>query len=185
MCDPVSAAAVMGGASLLGTGVGVAGATQEGKFAEAQARERERLARMAAADALQRGAQDAGRSRMETGQLVAEQRVAYAASGVDPTVGTPADVIADTRALGELEARILENNAAREAWGLKRTADAYALEQEAIRKQTKLRVFGTILGGLGDGAYAAAGAMGSGGGGAGGNVPSAKYNVSMRKASGG
>src|SRR5262245_36748570 len=50
-----------------------------------------------AADALQRGAVDTGRLREQGGELINRQKVAYANSGVDPTVGTAANVQAAQR----------------------------------------------------------------------------------------
>jgi hypothetical protein len=70
-------------------------------------------------DAQVRGAQAAGVTRMQTSQLVAKQRQAYAAGGVDASTGTAADVQTSTRALGELEAEKVEFSAMREAWGHK------------------------------------------------------------------
>lgn len=99
-------------------------------------------------DALRRGSIAAGFQRMQGSALVAKQRVAYSNSGVDATVGTPADVAAGSLAFNEFDALTLENNAAREALGHKRTIDnleqqrllAYR-KNDAVGAETGLEVF--------------------------------------------
>jgi hypothetical protein len=93
------------------------------------------LAERASGDALQRGAIEAGKARIAGSRLEAKQRVAYTASGVDASVGTPANVIADTAALGELDAQTVENNAAREAWGYRQKGAEFASEIEAEKRR--------------------------------------------------
>ena len=89
------------------------------------------LARTAAADAIQRGQADAAKTRFSAQQAIARQKVAFGASGVDASVGTPVSLGASTAAMAELDARTIENNAAREAWG-------YAKTEQKIRRQQKL-----------------------------------------------
>lgn len=121
---------------------------------EAQAKQKEiadnkLLAYSAATDAEVRGGKEAGQTRSAASQLIAQQKVAYANSGIDPTVGTAADVMADTRAMSELDAQTLKNNAAREAWGFRRHGLKYGQQAglEAARASNKQA--GTVLGGLG------------------------------------
>lgn len=102
-----------------------------------------------AADALQRGAIESGRLRSMGSDMIARQQVGYANSGVDPTIGTAANVQAGTAAAAELDAQTAKNNAAAEAWGFdQHRAQAYdqlkAKNDESIRKGV-----GSILGGGG------------------------------------
>lgn len=87
-----------------------------------------------AVDALRRGALAAGLQRMKGSQVVARQRVGYAASGVDSTVGTPADVASGTEAFNEFDALTIENNAAREALGHKRTVQQLDQKQKQFNR---------------------------------------------------
>lgn len=79
----------------------------------------QRAAETGQLEAQQDGNFEAGKMRMLATQLIARQRTAYAASGVDPTQGTPVSVMADTRLLAEQDALIVENNAARKVRGHK------------------------------------------------------------------
>lgn len=114
-----------------------------------QARENQKIANEAAADALMRGAREAGLARMAGSQLEAKQKVAYANSGVDPNVGTPAAVQAQTSALSEIDSQTLLNNAAREAWGLKTHGLQYAQANDAEARRSRARQQGAILSGIG------------------------------------
>lgn len=116
----------------------------------AQALHNERLARLAAADALARGRLEAGQVRTEASRLISRQRVALAAAGVDPGVGTALDVMADTRLMSELDALTVTNNAAREAWGYEMEAQGIRRQAEFERQAALGRVANTFLTGLGN-----------------------------------
>jgi hypothetical protein len=88
-----------------------------------------------AADALSRGGIAEGQRRMQGSQLLAKQRVAYANSGIEATVGTPADVAASTSLFNEFDAMTIQNNAAREALGHKRTAERYDFQRRQLADQ--------------------------------------------------
>lgn len=114
-----------------------------------QANVNARIADLRASDALSRGARAAGILRTRTSKLVARQRVAYANSGVDESVGTPAQVEAATRAQGELDAQTAKNNAAREAWGYESGAIQLGLQGQIDRQRAQQQQIGTFLGGTG------------------------------------
>lgn len=68
-----------------------------------------------AEDARKRGETEVYRQRLRTKQVAAEQQSAFAAGGVDLSVGSPVDLIGDIFQLGELDALTISNNADREA----------------------------------------------------------------------
>jgi hypothetical protein len=140
------AGAVLG---IAGTALDIYGQAQEGDAKAKESKDNQALANRAAADAIARGNQEAGRTRMETTQLLARQKVAFAASGVDASVGTPADVAASTAMFGELKAKTEENNAAREAFGYKTYGLKYQQQAALDRDRTTNQQVGTALGGLG------------------------------------
>lgn len=88
-----------------------------------------------AVDALRQGEQDAGRARMKGSEMVARQRVAFSNSGVDASVGTPAQVAASTSMWTELDAQTSRNNAMRKAFGYKQSARKYRTESSSIQDQ--------------------------------------------------
>lgn len=100
----------------------------------------------AAADSLHRGGTAAGLARMDASKLSAEQNVAYANSGVDASTGTAADVQASTNALGEYNAQVIANNAAREAWGHKATAQSVTLKRQLAKSQEGARQSASNIG---------------------------------------
>jgi hypothetical protein len=102
-----------------------------------------------AADALQRGAVDAGRLRELGGELISRQKVAYANSGVDPTVGTAANVQAGTAADVELDVQTRKNNAAAEAWGFDQHRAQAFTEAQYKTSANQRKTVGTVLGGGG------------------------------------
>lgn len=132
-------------ASMAGDFLSLIGEKQEFDANQLEMRQNATLAERAAADAMQRGYQEAGRARMAGSQLVAEQKVAAAASGVDPTVGTPAQVSAGTAAIAEIDARTLENNAAREAWGFTTKAKRLRAKVKSEEEALPLRMAGRVL----------------------------------------
>lgn len=144
MGDPLTALS-----TLTGTGLDLVGGIEESNARIDESRSNAKLADAAAADAIARGTREAGKQRLEGGQLIARQRVAYANSGVDATVGTPATVMENTRATTELDAQTLQNNAAREAWGFKAKAAEFRKEAGLERRRSDRQAIGTILGGAG------------------------------------
>lgn len=89
-----------------------------------------------AVDSQRRGSILAGQQRMRGSALVAKQRVAYANSGVDATVGTPTDTAASSLAFNEFDALTIENNAAREALGHTRTAQNIETKRAQLKAQS-------------------------------------------------
>lgn len=131
MCEPISLTAALSlGATALSTGLGVVGMVgqqqaqaQAAQASAAQARyqaqvaeQNRELARRQQADALQRGQVAEENRRRVTAQQIGQQTAALAAQGTD-LEGSPTDILGDTAAAGELDARTVRANAAREAYG--------------------------------------------------------------------
>jgi hypothetical protein len=115
-----------------------------------------RLAERRAKDAIERGAKEEQRKRMEVAKIVGAQKAAMAASGVDLTFGSPLDVIVDTAVLGELDALTIRSNAYREAHDHRVDAVSRRAGAQLHRMQARsataggyLQAAGTILGGAG------------------------------------
>lgn len=105
--------------SLIGTLFGAWGQRETGKANQALANYNANVAEYQADDAIKRGVVAAGRRRLQTKQVIGEQRVNLASQGVDVNEGSAVDVQANAAYLGELDAVTIQNNAAREAWGYK------------------------------------------------------------------
>jgi len=93
------------------------------------------IARMQAADAIERGAEDEARFRQSLNLLIGTQTAATAANNIDVNYGSAVDVRADAAFLGEMDALTIRTNAAREAWGFNVAATDYGMRAEIARKE--------------------------------------------------
>lgn len=132
--------------ALVDLGVGVAGKiASDGADYEAELasrREREaaiRSVRLQQADALERGGRAVGRARERGSQVQGQQRVAFAAGGLDASSGTAALLQQSTASAAELDAMTEKNNARREALGHKMTERRIVAEGEAEARARKAK----------------------------------------------
>lgn len=100
-----------------------------------QARFNENLAHKAAVSAIERGNREAGLTRIQGTKLIGAQKLAYANSGIDASVGTPVDVMADTRLFSEIDAKTIETNARLEAWGFRSKASQFKTMAENVKRK--------------------------------------------------
>lgn len=120
MCEPIgiTLAGVMTAVKIAGaiaavasTAISIPAAVQQGKSQEAmynyQAKVNQENAKIAQENAnvqRQQGIEEARLQRIKAASTIGSQKTAMAANGVDVTQGTAVDVIADTAAIGELDA---------------------------------------------------------------------------------
>jgi hypothetical protein len=143
---------------------GQAKASADAQAATQDQQDEERVLRYNALQAGEKGRFEAGKLRMSGAMLAAKQKVAYAASGVDSTVGTAASVQANTAALTELDAMTAENNAAREVWGYKLQVQQSKKNLQRKYEQYNREAIGSALSGAGQ-IIGGAGGVGGGSGG--------------------
>ena len=141
MCDPVTVSVI---ATLASAGTTVYGAQKQknsirksGKFNQEVSAINESLALGSASNSLIKGQQLETISRVNTEQLVANQRTGFASSGIVVGEGSSADIIDQSIALGELDALIIRDNAVRESDSFKREAEAIRLGGELAESRTK------------------------------------------------
>lgn len=91
-------------ATVAAAGVGAYASYAQGQAQKEASEFNAKVAENNAMAAEQQGQFDAQQIRDKNRRLVASQRAAYAASGVDPNSGSPLDVYRDTKISGELEA---------------------------------------------------------------------------------
>jgi hypothetical protein len=164
MCPPIIAVA-----AIVSTAVAVGGQVAAGKARakgqEAQAEQdvkNSQYAHMAELDAIRQGGVDAARARGEGTKVIAAQRVAFGASGVDVSSKSAVDTYAETREMSEMDAAIIEVQAARDAWGFKTKGLNYQKQAVVNREaadQTRTGTFLTATGTAIQGLGAAAGAF--------------------------
>lgn len=98
-----------------------------------------------AKDAASRGAVAEERHRMQVRQFMGRQRAAMAAGGLQLDSGTPLDLQTDTARMGELDALMIRNNAAREAWGYRVKAQNYLTQGKLDKAAGSNAAMGTLL----------------------------------------
>lgn len=142
MCEPVTI-----GLMVASTAASAYAAKSEADAKASALRGQAEAERAQGADALQRGAAEAGRTRTEASLMIGEAKAAGAAGGVDVQSGTAVESLASIRQGSELDVATIRANAARRAWGHEAQARTYEAEARNVEEQGKLAVAGTFLGG--------------------------------------
>lgn len=124
---------------------------QAGQAQKSIANRNAKLLDASAADALERGNEEALASRRRTRLLVGEQRVAAAAQGIDANSGVAMDLQDQAQMHGAADEATIRKNAWREAWGIRTQASNQRLEGRYAARAGTNNAIGTGLGGLGDG----------------------------------
>ena len=96
------------------------------------------------------GQTDLLRYRLGVSRLLSSQKVGFAASGLDISQGTPAEVMAATAQVGESEAQTIKFNTLLDVWRLRTQAQSFEAEKELLdsqAKDAKRNIWPTILGG--------------------------------------
>lgn len=173
MCDPVTIAVAATAAS---GAFSAYQANEQGKYQQAVAERNAKMQENQATDARARGVVAGEEQRDRARQLGARQATQLAGSGLDISSGTSLDLFAETATLGEYDAQVVENNAAREAFGFKTRAEESRLSGKNARAAGRNRAIGTLLttganaASLGMGGGSAGGGAGTYGGGSPGNL---------------
>lgn len=142
MCEPTTIAL---GVALAGTAVSAYGAYQQGQTQKKIANYNAKVGELNADDAIQRGAISAEQQRARVRQIEGTQRALMGASGAEVGTGTLGKVLEQTATMGELDARQIEVNAQREAWGLRTQGALGRVEGEAAAQAGSLNAFGSLL----------------------------------------
>jgi hypothetical protein len=122
--DPVSLAVVSIGSTVLSAGVGAIGAIQQGNAAAASAnyqaqvaKNNQTIAEQNATYSRQAGQAETEAEGMKTASIVGAAVAGQGAAGVDPTTGSPADVVRGTRETRRLDTLNIVQNAELRARG--------------------------------------------------------------------
>lgn len=144
-------------------GMGQMSATAKARGASDDSADEQRVLTYNAIQAGDAGRIEEGKIRMAGSQLIARQKVAYAASGVALDTGTPASVMASQAGLTELDAQTAANNAARRVWGYKMQREQSEKNKDRKIDEAGRETIGSALGGAGQ-VIGGAGGIGGGGG---------------------
>lgn len=134
----------------ISAGSGLLQGISQSNQANAQAADLQRNAAFlnrAANDARARGVVESDNQRVQTQQLIGTQRAAQASNGGDVNEGSNALLQQDTAQYGELDAMIISNNAAREAYGYEVQASNAIDNAKTLKKNAKTGLISSVLGG--------------------------------------
>jgi hypothetical protein len=143
----MGATGVIVGTQLLGTAISVGAQQEAAQFNAAIARRNQRLAKMQAKDAFERGRRQEGRVRQLGRRTAAGQRAALASQGVVVDTGTAVNLREDIDRAVETDVRTLRTNAALAAWGFENQMQDFALQAQLGAREAAFGQTTTILGG--------------------------------------
>jgi hypothetical protein len=120
---------------------------RQGRFAAQAGRIQKQFSDLSAGQVERQGGARANKIRGEARKLEGSQRARILASGGDVTSGSNAALIAESRAAMENDALTTENNAWREAWGLRVQGTTAESEGRIARMTAGARADSTLLAG--------------------------------------
>lgn len=149
MCEPTTIALAIGaGASLVGTATSIAGGVMAGAAEERAARQEAAMLRQRASAAKQLGAEQAAQIRHEGRQIEGAGLAQAAASGVETTTGSVANVFKASQMNVAADAETVRYNTALEAWGLTSQARQREYQGYSARRASILGAVGAGFGGV-------------------------------------
>lgn len=113
------------------------------------------VANQAAGTALANGQQQATMRAMQGSRTAGAQTAGFAASGVSASAGSALDVLGDTALVSKEDQDVIQNNAARTAWGYQTQASNFQQKAGLDEQEGSSEEVGDILGGVSGAASAA------------------------------
>lgn len=104
-----------------------------------------RYAEMQADDVIKRGKVASNLQRKKTKQLVGAQRAALAAQGIEVNSGSGLQLQEEAMEMGAADARTIENNAFREAWGMRAQASEMRFQGRVQQMANKYAARNAVL----------------------------------------
>ena len=145
MCEPITATTAALYLAGAGTAISAYGAYQQGQNQKKIANYTAQANEYQAQDVIQRASISADQQRAKVRQIMGTQTAIMGASGAEVGSGTLGSVLNQTATLGELDARTIENNAMKEAWGYRSQSQLGKVEGEFASQTGTLGAFGSLL----------------------------------------
>ena len=152
MCEPATLGIIGAGLSIYGASQKASAISQAGRTNAQTMRTNAGLADKAAGDALERGQYQEGMERLQSDRLQGQQKAGFAAANVDTKSGSALDVLSDTSMMSELDSRIMQNNAAREAFGYTSQAASQRRQADITEQTADSQAQATVISGVTQGA---------------------------------
>lgn len=136
-------------ASLVGAGMSAYSSYQSGKSQQKIADYNAKVQEIQAQDARARGGFEANQKRREVAATLGQQQAQLAANGVETSSGTSLTLASDTAWAGEMDAKTIEVNALRAAYGYEQEAVGTRLQGKAAMRNARGSAYGSLLSGIG------------------------------------
>lgn len=136
-------------ASLVGAGMSAYSSYQSGKSQQKIADYNAKVQEIQAQDARARGGFEANQKRREVAATLGQQQAQLAANGVETSSGTALTLASDTAWAGEMDAKTIEVNALRAAYGYEQEAVGTRLQGKAAMRNARGSAYGSLLSGIG------------------------------------
>ena len=163
MADPATLAIASIGSSLIGGGISAFGKSQQAQSAAEMYNYRAgmadynaKIAAQNAEYAVNAGQQQAAQEGLKTGAQIGQSRANYGASNIKVDSGSPADVVASERQIGNINTANILNNAARIAYGYQvqeqqetSQATVYRAAAADEKKAGTISMIGSLVGSAG------------------------------------
>lgn len=144
-----AAQAISLGATVGGAVMSAGAMVQQGKVAEATARNNATMAEYAAQDARRRGEEEAAAIQRKGASLKSAQRVSLASRGLDLQYGTASDLQDQVDFFTQSDVATTRTNAAREAWNYRAQGQQRLAQGRADSLNSLYGAAGSLLGGAG------------------------------------
>jgi aminopeptidase N len=148
VCEPITMG-IVAGVTAIGTGMQIASGVASADYQAEVAQNNALLARWQAEDAQIAGGEAASAYRAAGAKAASSAVAQLAASGVDTTVGSAANIPTQSIVNAEMDAVTAKANAARAAWGFQEEATNRLAQAEANRHSAILGGVGMGIGGFG------------------------------------
>lgn len=129
------------------TGVSAYSSYQSGKSQQKIADYNAKVQEIQAQDARARGGFEANQKRREVAATLGQQQAQLAANGVETSSGTALTLASDTAWAGEMDAKTIEVNALRAAYGYEQEAVGTRLQGKAAMRNARGEAYGSLLSG--------------------------------------
>lgn len=120
---------------------------QSGKNQQKVAEYNAKVAETQALDARARGAAEANQKRREVAAVLSQQQTQMAANGIETASGSALNLASDAAWAGEMDAKTIEVNALRAAYGYEQEAVGTRLQGQVARRNANGQAIGSLLSG--------------------------------------
>lgn len=120
---------------------------QSGKNQQKVADYNAKVAETQALDARARGGFEANQKRREVAAVLGQQQTQMAANGIETASGSALNLASDTAWAGEMDAKTIEVNALRAAYGYEQEAVGTRLQGQVARRNANGQAIGSLLSG--------------------------------------